>query len=106
MLLRLKKNISIFTLAVVLFPIIMEELHTFAHRNDFHCTEVNAKHFHHSVHHCPICDFVLTVSDKPFLSNQIFVDAIFTRLSFTFYQSTAVVTPNYNYPLRAPPTIA
>jgi hypothetical protein len=106
MLFRIRKYISVFALAAFLFPIVTEELHAFSHADDFHCTEKSTTHFHKAEHHCPICDFVPAVSDKPFQSVQILSDAIYTIVSFSFYQSIVAEKHDYNFSLRAPPTIS
>jgi hypothetical protein len=106
MLFRLRKYISVFALAVFLFPMVVEEAHSFSHRNDKHCTEKTSRHFHKAEHHCPICDFVPVTSDKPFLPNQITGNVICTTATFSFAQTFVVVKHNYNFSLRAPPTIS
>jgi len=85
---------------------VVEIAHNNEHRNDRHCTEQNSKHFHKAEHHCFICDFVPVVSDKPLSSNQIIADEIVASATFTFAQTLVVKKHNYNFSLRAPPTIS
>jgi hypothetical protein len=106
MLFRLRKYISVFALAVFLFPMVVEAAHTYEHRNDKHCTEQSSRHFHKAEHHCPICDYVPVTSDKPFHCNNILADVVFTTATFSFHQTFVVVKHNYNFSLRAPPTIS
>jgi hypothetical protein len=105
MLSRLRKY-SIAALMVFLFPQVVEAVHTYEHRNDKHCTERIAHHFHDSPHHCPICDFVPTVFDEPPHIDNILADAAYATVSFSFYKSFVVTTHNYGFSLRGPPTIS
>jgi hypothetical protein len=106
MLFRLRKYISVFALAVFLFPIVVEAAHTYEHRNDRHCTEQASTHFHAAEHHCFICDYVPVTSDKPFHNSQLLSDAIFTLATFSFEQNFVVVKHSFNFSLRAPPAIS
>lgn len=106
MLFRLRKYIAVFALATFLFPMVVEAVHTHEHRNDKHCTEKTAKHFHEAEHHCTICDFVPALSDKPVTFKINFTDCVYTTTVFLFYQGFVVTNPHYNFSLRGPPAVS
>lgn len=105
MLFRLRKYFSIFTLAVFLFPLVVEEVHTYGHRNDFHCTASDT-HFHELEHHCTICDYIPYTSDNTFQENTFSFLEIYTTVCFNYYESVAVLNRHFNFSLRGPPTIS
>ena len=106
MLFQLKQFISIFSIAVFLFPLVAEEVHTFEHRNDSHCTERSTTHFHEMEHHCSMCDFVHLTSDTPFRNKQILEIEIYKVLCFNYYLLFEVAKHNCTFLLRGPPTIS
>ena len=81
-----------------------KEVHALEHSSDAHCT-ANDIHFHTLEHHCAICDFTVTDSDKP---TPIAVQFIVSINSFSFLQLTeSVHIPGafQNLPSRAPPLV-
>jgi len=104
MLPRLKQFISILTLAVFFFPLVVEEVHTYEHRNDSHCTERSETHFHELEHHCLICVFVPVISEKPTLHQLVACDFSIIQPLIHFYQ-TGFFEQKFNYSLRGPPTV-
>jgi hypothetical protein len=106
MLFRLRKYIAVFALATFLFPMVVEAVHTFEHRNDQHCTEKTSKHFHEAEHHCTICDFVPAISDHQDTCDNITSVVVYTTIAFSFYQSFAGTTPHFFYSLRGPPAVS
>jgi hypothetical protein len=103
MLLRLKKILSIFTLAVFLLPMVAEQIHAFEHRFENHCTNTET-HYCTPKHHCTLCDFVKLTSDTSGTDNQIKADSVLTAHKINFYQAVSLEQPNFNYSLRGPPT--
>lgn len=106
MLSGLKRFISLLTLVVFLFPLVVEEVHTYEHRHDTHCTETGETHLHELEHHCKICDFVPLLSDKPVPHQFIGCAFNFIQPVIHFYQSTALEQHKFNYSLRGPPFVS
>ena len=103
MLFRFRKYFSIVALFLFLFPTVTEEVHTYTHRNDFHCTVKTEKHFHQQSHHCAIGDFVPEIYDKPSFNNHIKVYKSYNTLFFVFYLAFVEVKNIRTFSLRAPP---
>jgi hypothetical protein len=106
MLWQLKRIISLFALVVFLFPIITEDVHSFSHKDDFHCTAQNEKHFHQAAHHCPICDYVPVSADKQANCNEIVAQSKFSTLWLSIYNSIVIEKSNYFFSLRGPPAVS
>lgn len=102
---KLQKVIAYFLLIVFLFPLAQTEVHAFVHQNDFHCDSKDF-HLHEAEHHCSICDYVPTTSDKP--NSYIFhsFDYYFTNYYFPLYQSVLIESYQFNFSLRGPPTVS
>jgi hypothetical protein len=101
---QLKKYCSVFFLFLFLFPLAEKEMHALEHSSDAHCTASDI-HLHSLEHHCAICDFTITDSDKP---TDIAVHFILSVSSFSFQQLTeSVHTPSafQDLPSRAPPIV-
>jgi hypothetical protein len=102
---KLQRLLAYFLLIVFLFPLAQIEVHAFAHQNDFHCDSKDF-HLHEAEHHCSLCDYVPTSSDKP--DSFIFevVQSYFTEHKFSQYQSVAIECYQFNFCLRGPPTVS
>ena len=98
----LKKYISVFFLLLFLFPLIEKEAHAFEHITDTHCT-ANQKHFHSLEHHCILCDFISTDSNKPADAHYQFVRVAETFLFQSYTECVNIPDAFYNLPARAPP---
>jgi len=106
MLHKLKHYLSIITLSVFLFPMVLEELHQFEHKADFHCSETHAKHIHLPEHHCSICDFVLSFSTPPIAIGQIPLCSLGLKLNSESFPQTVFKQHKYTFPRRGPPFIS
>jgi hypothetical protein len=100
----LKKYLSIFFLLLFLFPIVEKEAHAFEHIADVHCT-ANQKHFHSLEHHCILCDFINTDSNKPTDINYQFILAAEAFLFQPHIECVNIPDAFYNLPARAPPVV-
>lgn len=105
MFLKLKKILSIFTLAVFLIPMVAEQLHSFEHRHDKHCTNTET-HYCTPEHHCTLCDFVQLTSYISVSETQLEASTIITAHKTDFYKSVVVAKHYTVYPLRGPPTVS
>ena len=101
---KLQRVIAYFLLVVFLFPLVQTETHAFAHQNHFHCDSKDF-HLHEAEHHCAICDYVPTTSDK--LESFIFksLAAPSTTYFFPLYQSVSIEFYQFNFSLRGPPSV-
>jgi hypothetical protein len=99
------KNILVpLLLFIFLFPMVEKEVHTSIHSADVHCTAGN-KHFHDLEHHCSICDFTLTDSNKPTDVNYQLVVSCKQFLFQSFTESLDIPGTFQYLPSRAPPTV-
>ena len=103
---KLVRYFSILTLLGFLFPFALNEVHELSHKDDFHCSEKISKHFHEQSHHCSICDFVVSVSDSPFVSSSKEFILSFSSVSYSPIIPIGYVSSfKTNRHLRGPPTI-
>lgn len=102
---RLKKILSIFVLAVLLLPMVAEQLHAFEHQEDKHCTNAET-HYCTPEHHCTLCDFVQFTSLVIDYSSPLNADLILSAHQSNFYQSVVVSKHNFVYSLRGPPSVS
>lgn len=54
-----------FFLFCLLFPRVNEAVHDFAHEKDTICHVNDITHFHATEHHCPVCDYAPSSTEKP-----------------------------------------
>ena len=101
---QIKQIVSFILLFIFLFPLVERELHTSEHLRDNHCTTGN-KHFHNLEHHCSICDFTITDSNKPNdVDYQLVVS--FKQFSFqSFSENPNIPCAFQLLPSRAPPIV-
>jgi hypothetical protein len=100
----IKKYLSLFLLALFLFPSVEKQLHAFEHLSDSHCTSAN-KHFHPLEHNCSICDFTITDSNSSAISTIHFVISSQTYSFNPFCESVNTPIAFADIPARAPPVI-
>ncbi|MBK7854372.1 MAG: hypothetical protein IPJ79_05230 [Bacteroidetes bacterium] len=105
MFLKFKKILSIFTLAVFLLPMVAEQVHSFEHRHDKHCTNTET-HYCTTEHHCTLCDFVKLTSYTYVSETQLKAGIIITAHKTDFYKSVVVTKYNTVHPLRGPPAVS
>lgn len=105
MFLKIKNILSIFTLAVFLFPMVAVQVHSFEHRHDKHCTNTET-HYCTPEHHCTLCDFVQITSNTSVSETQLKAGIIITAHKTDFYKSVVVTKYNTVHPLRGPPAVS
>jgi hypothetical protein len=98
----LKKGISVFFLALFLFPLVQKELHALEHANDFHCSSA-LNHFHEKEHFCSLCDFIVPltlVTSQPVFD---FTLVCHSLLPFSYKSIFLTSAALYATALRGPP---
>src|SRR4030095_6249923 len=101
-----KNIISFFSLFIFLLPLVESEIHSYAHMNDFHCTDHSTVHFHKSQHHCKLCDFTVEFSTSTVLSSVKSLMLAPREAHFNFSQNNYFLQPKDFQSLRAPPSLA
>ena len=101
---QIKQIVSFFLLSLFLFPMVEKEVHEAIHSADVHCT-AGSKHFHNLEHHCSICDFTITDSNRPTDFNyQLVISS--KQFSFqAFTESLDIPEAFQLLPSRAPPIV-
>ena len=102
----LKKYLPLFLLFWFLFPIAEKGIHSYVHRNDFHCNAKADKHVHEVEHHCSACDFNISVSDAPIVYQNDFIVYENSLILFPFSERLIVFRPNHAVFLRGPPVLS
>lgn len=100
---KIRSYISMFLLALLLFPIAEKVKHDFEHIDDTHCG-ITEKHFCKAEHTCDICDYVFssyTGSPKTQEQFQLFLSA--DNEFKTFVTSTIITSFKFRISLRGPP---
>ena len=104
--LKLKNILAVFCLFAFLFPQVESVLHSYAHMDDFHCTDNSSMHFHKADHHCVICDFTNQLSESPSLPDYTLAAQAPSVVHFFFTQHLYFLQPKDFQSLRAPPSLA
>ena len=103
---KLKGILAVLCLLVFLFPQVESELHSYAHMNDFHCTDHNSLHLHKADHHCFLCDYTNVISTTPTFIHQPLELHASCILKFFFQENNYLLQPKDFLSLRAPPSLA
>jgi len=103
---RLKNILAFFSLIVFLLPLVESEIHSYAHMDDFHCSDNTTVHFHKAFHHCKLCDFTVEFSTSPGLYPPKLPVLTTGDTYFNFSQNIYFLQPKDFHSLRAPPSLA
>ena len=103
---KMKNILAFLCLFVFLFPLVESEIHSFAHMNDFHCTDNSYVHFHKADHHCILCDFTADFSTPPSSIRHISELKNLYVLNFFFSENNYLLQPKDFHSLRGPPSVA
>lgn len=100
---RLRIHISLFFLALLLFPVLEKVKHELGHLHEERC---DAKELHYCSleHSCNVCDYVLSSSIEPSGNAPEFTILAQTCDNFTLqYNAKPAITAEYSLSLRGPP---
>ena len=98
-----KKIYSLLLLLLFLFPVVEKEVHSYEHKDDFHCTTKSDKHFHSKEHYCSICDFNIPFVDAPIAYQSDFIILFKTVTHLIYTPGLISAGPDYCLSPRAPP---
>jgi hypothetical protein len=100
---KLKPYISVFFLALLLYPWLEKVHHELDHLEEEHC-ETRGLHFCAYEHTCEICDYVFSVSSDLNPGQPEFIQyASFLDQAETVLPGLIPVSPAYTHALRGPP---
>jgi len=101
--LTVKKIFSLLMLLAFLLPAVEKEIHSFEHKDDFHCTTKADKHFHEEAHNCSICDFNVPVVTESFEKDFSFILTAYSAHFIPVEKNRFLSAPINLLPPRAPP---
>ena len=104
--LKLKNILAGLCLFAFLFPQMESVLHTYAHMDDFHCTDNSTFHFHKADHHCTLCDLTNELTETPSLPHFALASQVPGDINLFFLENNYLLQPKVFQSLRAPPTLA
>lgn len=99
----LKKYLSYFFLALLLFPVLEKTNHELAHLKEKHCS-TQGLHFCNIENTCEVCDYVFSNSNTPpTQQNHLNVILIQTQYQYSNFSSNEIKSTQYTLSLRGPP---
>jgi hypothetical protein len=97
-----QRFVSVLLCLALLAPAIERSIHSWDHRNDFHCVS-SSKHLHGAEHSCSLCDYELPAQEAGLLSSAL---RFYSRVSLQITCYTACFSSGSVIfsTSRAPPT--
>ncbi|MEI6020828.1 MAG: hypothetical protein WCR21_06835 [Bacteroidota bacterium] len=101
---RIKKYLSLFFLALLLFPVLEKTSHELEHLKEKHCAG-KGLHYCPAENNCHVCDYVFSKANTPPTDynhlNIVLVSNTNKHLGFVSNEITPILC---TFPLRGPPT--
>jgi hypothetical protein len=104
---KLKSYISVFFLALLLFPAAQKVMHEAGHLTDEHC-DIKETHFCQYEHTCSICDYVFSSFAGAPERHSEYTPSVTCQDDFAFVKPSDKKAGSlaYTFSLRGPPTVS
>ena len=102
---NIKKYSAILGLLIFLTPYTLVSIHSFEHKDNFHCSATTESHLHQLHHHCYLCDFEFPVLIQTSLQPVAAETGRTSILKITPFEFFPGNLCNHNIFLRAPPSV-
>ena len=100
----MKSGATLIVLISFLFPLVVQSIHSWEHKEAIHCKSGGSKHAHVVTHYCPICDFMLPAYEVPGgLQLADYGSPPITTAIFSFFEVIPISNQLHSFSLRAPP---
>lgn len=100
-----RKYLSIFLLALFLFPQIVKGIHVFEHHHEAECLSTKGVQINKPGHSCAICEFSFSVPDQPSSCKCIIFVSVNSADYVAYIEAVPFIDIDGQFSPRAPPIV-